>query len=137
MTEPGEARKVRIRLSERNLHNSRQLESKEIRDIVELEIEDRESFEWPEHWSDRIMDCIIDPFEGSFFNPEIQDLEDFWVVADLEPGNKTEGYLVVYDADSDLFGLAEKLEVYENGNGLLTGLFGNLLNALESIPSRN
>lgn len=113
------------------------MESKEIRDIVELEIEDRESFEWPEYWSDRIMDCIIDPFEGSFFNPEIQDLEDFWVVADLEPGNKTEGYLVVYDADSDLFGLAEKLEIYENGSGLLTGLFGNLLNALESIPSRN
>ncbi|HNQ61773.1 MAG TPA: hypothetical protein PKJ62_05235 [Bacteroidia bacterium] len=108
--------------------------TKDIQKIVEAELSERDSFEWPEVWYDRFDECIIEPFEGNFFNPISQDYEDFWVVADLEPDKTDEGYLIIYDVDTDLFGLALKGEIFAEGSGEMIGLYGTIPVCLENIP---
>ena len=107
----------------------------DITKIVNAELAERDSFEWPETWQDRIEEYIIEPFEGNFFNPISQEFEDFWVVANLESENPDEGYLIIYDVDTDLFGLALKRELFDDGSGEMIGLYGTMAVCLENIPS--
>lgn len=102
--------------------------------IVQAELDERFSFDWPESWAETIDEFIVEPFEGNFFNPESQEFEDFWVVANLMPDSPDEGLLIIYDVDTDLFGLASKGELFDDGSGEMIGLFGTLGIALENIP---
>ncbi len=109
------------------------MEAHQISKIIQNELEDRFGFDWPEDWSEKIEECIVEPFTGSFFNPETQVFEDFWVIANLQPESLNDGYLVVYDVDTDLFGLAGKGDIFDDGSGELIGLYGTLAKALENV----
>ncbi len=110
------------------------MDAKQISKLVSAELEDRDSFDWPEGWSEKIEEFLIDPLEGNFFIPETLEYEDFWVIADLEPEKDENGLLLIYDIDTDLFGLAKKLELYNEGSGELLGLYGTIGITLENIP---
>ncbi len=109
------------------------MEAQQIVKIVSEELKERNSFEWPESWAERIEELIVDPFSGNFFNPETQQYEDFWIVANLDPENMMTGYLVIYDVDTDLFGLATKGDLFEDGSGLVVGLYGTFAKTLENV----
>ncbi len=110
------------------------MEAKQISKLIEIELAERDSFDWPQGWSEQIEELIIDPFEGNFFIPETMEYEDFWVIADLEPEKDDKGLLLVYDVDTDLFGLARKAELFNEGSGELIGLYGTIGITLENIP---
>lgn len=108
--------------------------SQQISKIVANELSERDSFTWPIDWADRIEEFIVEPFEGNFFNPETQEFEDFWVIANLEPDSLTQGHLIIYDVETDLFGLANKGELFDDGSGDMIGLYGTIAISLENIP---
>lgn len=110
------------------------MEAKQISKLIESELAERDSFDWQMGWSEQIEDLIIEPFEGNFFVPETMEYEDFWVVADLEPEKEENGFLLIYDVDTDLFGLARKAELFNEGSGELVGLYGTIGIALENMP---
>ncbi len=110
------------------------MEAEQISKIVSAELSERDSFDWPVDWSERIEDFIVHPFEGSFFIPESQEFEDFWVVANLDPESLNEGFLIIYDVETDLFGLASKGDLFDDGAGEMLGLYGTLAITLENIP---
>jgi len=110
------------------------MDARQISKLITSELEERDSFDWPEGWSEQIEELLIDPIEGNFFIPETLEYEDFWVVADLEPDKDENGLLLIYDVDSDLFGLARKAELFNEGSGELIGLYGTIGITLENIP---
>ena len=80
----------------------------QIKKILNSELQERDSFDWPEEWAEKIEEYLIEPFEGNFYLPETGDFEDFWVLADLDPENPTDGLVLIYDVETDLFGLGKK-----------------------------
>lgn len=110
------------------------MQASQISKIVAAELSERDSFEWPPMWAEQIEELIEEPFEGNFLNPETGEFEDFWVVANLQPDSLSEGLLIIYDVDTDLFGLASKGDLFEDGSGEMIGLYGTMAIALENIP---
>lgn len=103
-----------------------------IENILEQELAERHSFNFPERFHETIDEFLVEPYEAKFLNEETRGFETYWVVADLIPESETEGQLIIYNDVADLFGLAFKGNLYEEGAGILTGFYGSLGDTLEN-----
>ncbi|MFN8143106.1 MAG: hypothetical protein U0073_01695 [Bacteroidia bacterium] len=108
------------------------MDQQKIEKIVAAELEERYNYSFPEQFQDSIDEFLVEPFEANFLSEETREFDKYWVVADLIPESITEGHLVIYCPEEDLFGLAYKGNLEENGAGIFIGLFGSLGSALEN-----
>ncbi|MBP6401764.1 MAG: hypothetical protein KA281_06735 [Bacteroidia bacterium] len=108
------------------------MDQQKIQKIVAAELEERYSYGFPEQFQDTIDEYLVEPFEASFLNESTRDFDRFWVVGDLIPESPGEGHLLIYSPEEDLFGLAFKGNLSDDGAGIFLGLFGSLAQALEN-----
>ena len=108
------------------------MDQQQVQKIVASELEERYSYSFPEQFQDTIEEYLVEPFEANFLIESTRDFESYWIVADLIPESPGEGHLLIYSPAEDLFGLAYKGNLSENGAGIFIGLFGSLGQALEN-----
>ncbi|HRH67304.1 MAG TPA: hypothetical protein PLU53_13455 [Bacteroidia bacterium] len=108
------------------------MDQQKIQKIVAAELEDRYSYSFPEQFQDTIDEYLVEPYTASFLIESTRDFETYWVVGDLIPESPGEGHLLIYGPEEDLFGLAFKGNLSEDGAGIFVGFFGSLAQALEN-----
>ncbi len=108
--------------------------SEDVQVLVDEAMQDKDELDWPVEWYEGFEECLSEPYEGNFYVPDSQVYEDFWVVANLEYQDPQSEYLIVFDAETYLFGLANKGDLFEDGSGILIGLYGSIKDVLHNIP---
>jgi hypothetical protein len=104
----------------------------EIKQAIFDELNERDINSWHGITKDNIDQLLVEP--------KVIELEDvlgqqnkYWLVLDEQPEDLKNGYQVVYDEREDLFGLATKTATKNNEVGLLVGLYGSFVDALDNM----
>ena len=79
-----------------------------------------------------VEDCLIEPFKKSFADFQ-GTVNEYWVVLDEYRKDVETGYLIIYDEQKDLFGLATKASAADEKLGLLVSLYGSFIDTLNCM----
>lgn len=76
---------------------------------------------------------LMEPSCRSYSRTWDSEINNYWVVFDEIPDDIVHGYQVVYDEQTDLFGLAVKGSIGFEGKGTVIGFYGSFLDAIENM----
>jgi hypothetical protein len=80
---------------------------------------------------EEVMEKLVEPFKAEFTDARGEKLS-LWIVLDEFPQDDTSGYLIVFEEDEQLFGLATKTS-YISKWGLLVGIYGSFADTLVNM----
>ena len=104
----------------------------EIKQVIFDELNERDINSWHCITKDYIDQLLVAPTVIELANVSGQ-RNTYWLVLDEQPKDLKDGYQVVYDEREDLFGLATKTARRSEEVGLLVGLYGSFVDALDNM----
>jgi hypothetical protein len=106
--------------------------SAEIKQAIFDELNEREINSWHGITKYNIDQLLVEPTTIELVDV-LGQRNMYWLVLDEQPGDLKDGYRVVYDEREDEFGLATKTATQSKEVGLLVGLYGSFVDALDNM----
>ncbi len=103
-----------------------------LKQAIISELDERDINSWHGITIDNIGEFLVEPTVIELANVTGQ-RNNYWLVWDEQPGDLEKGYQVVYLEGEGLFGLATKTNIQGKEIGLLVGLYGSFVDALENM----
>lgn len=104
----------------------------EIKQAIFDELNERDINSWHGITKDNIDQFLVEPTVIKLVD-FLGKRNKYWLVLDEQPRDLKYGYQIVYDEREDSFGLATKTAAQSTEVGLLVGLYGSFVDALNSM----
>lgn len=108
------------------------MEPAEIKRVILDELIARNIDSWHGITKDNLHQMLVEPTVIELVDFSGQ-RSKYWLVLDEQPEDLNDGYLVVYDEQENLFGLATKTAIQSKETGLLIGLYGSFIDTLNNM----
>ncbi len=104
----------------------------EIANIIKTEISEDQFDNWHGISKDNLAEFLITPTRKQYFDSWTDKLVTKWLVLDESP-NEKDGYQIVFDEETKLFGLATKSSKHSDTIGTHIGDYGSFIDTLNGM----
>jgi hypothetical protein len=105
----------------------------DLEQLISQEITQNVIDNWHSITKENIHRHLVKPFLKQFISASEGQEKKYWLVLDEYPKSQIEGYLIVYDEDENMFGLATKISMKETELGEVIGLYGTFISTLNAM----
>ena len=105
----------------------------ELEQLISQEIRENKIVNWHGITKENIKRHLLNPCLKEFVTAWNGQSKKYWLVLDEDPGNQVEGYLIIYDQEENMFGLALKVDMNRTDMGIVIGLYGTFIITLNGM----
>ena len=109
------------------------MSKKEIEEYIHQQIIEKEINNWHDISKDSISKYLVEPIKSKYINASDGKINEYLLVLDEMVSDPKNGYQIIYDERENEFGLATKTSIQTDEIGVIIGLHGSFIDALNAM----